>query len=229
MKICIDAGHNYSNYGTGAVGNGLKEQDINFYIADKLKALLVASRHSVKMTRSKLEENVGTSNADSLNKRASIANQFGADLFISIHCNAGGGTGTETLIYAKGGKAEEYANKIQKAIVQKLGTRDRGVKERPKLVVLRKTSMPAVLVETAFIDTKADAVLLKNRQSDFASAIFEAVTGQKAELESVNDIVWELANRGIITNKDLWLKKLEEDEDSYWLAKKSANYIRRNV
>ena len=49
------------------------------------------------------------------------------------------------------------------------------------------------------------------------------------ELTTVNDIVWELANRGIITNKDLWLKKLEEDKDSYWLARKSANYIRRNV
>ena len=181
MKICIDAGHNYSNFGTGAVGNGLKEQDINFYIADKLKALFVSAGHSVKMTRNKLEENLGTSNSDSLYKRASIANQFGADLFISIHCNAGGGTGTETLIYAKGGKAEEYAKKIQKAITQKLGTKDRGVKERPNLVVLKKTSMPAVLVETAFIDTKADAELLKNRQSDFASAIFEAVTGQNAD------------------------------------------------
>ena len=181
MKICIDAGHNYSNFGTGAVGNGLKEQDINFYIADKLKALFVSAGHSVKMTRNKLSENLGTSNSDSLYKRASIANQFGADLFISIHCNAGGGTGTETLIYAKGGKAEEYAKKIQKAITQKIGTKDRGVKERPNLVVLKKTSMPAVLVETAFIDTKADAELLKNRQGDFASAIFEAVTWQNAD------------------------------------------------
>ena len=46
------------------------------------------------------------------------------------------------------------------------------------------------------------------------------------ELETVNDIVWELANRGIITNKELWLLKLESDEDSYWLARKCANYIR---
>lgn len=48
------------------------------------------------------------------------------------------------------------------------------------------------------------------------------------ELTSVNDIVWELANLGIITNKELWLKKLETDRDAYWLARKCANYIREN-
>ncbi len=47
-----------------------------------------------------------------------------------------------------------------------------------------------------------------------------------AELTSVNDIVWELAHRGIITDKDLWLKKLKEDVNSYWLARKTANYLR---
>jgi len=49
----------------------------------------------------------------------------------------------------------------------------------------------------------------------------------QTELTTVNDIVWELANRGIITDKDLWLKKLELDEDAYWLARKCVNYIRQ--
>ena len=49
------------------------------------------------------------------------------------------------------------------------------------------------------------------------------------ELETVNDIVWELSHRGIITDKDLWLVKLESDVNSYWLARKCANYIRRNT
>ena len=48
------------------------------------------------------------------------------------------------------------------------------------------------------------------------------------ELESVNDIVWELAERGVITDKALWLKKLQEDKNSYWLARKCVNYIRNN-
>ena len=46
------------------------------------------------------------------------------------------------------------------------------------------------------------------------------------ELTSVNDIVWELAYRGIITNKELWLKKLEEDTNSYWLARKTVKYLK---
>lgn len=49
------------------------------------------------------------------------------------------------------------------------------------------------------------------------------------ELETVNDIVWELSARGIITNKELWLKKLNTDENSYWLARKCANYIKENM
>ena len=49
------------------------------------------------------------------------------------------------------------------------------------------------------------------------------------ELTTVNDIVWELAERGIITDKALWLKKLQEDKNSYWLAMKAINYIVKNA
>ena len=48
------------------------------------------------------------------------------------------------------------------------------------------------------------------------------------ELTSVNDIVWEYSHRGIITDTNLWLKKLETDKSSYWLARKTINYIRSN-
>lgn len=58
----------------------------------------------------------------------------------------------------------------------------------------------------------------------FKKEVERAMTGK--ELESVNDIVWELSNRGIITNKELWLKKLAEDNDTYWLARKCANALR---
>ncbi len=46
------------------------------------------------------------------------------------------------------------------------------------------------------------------------------------ELTSVNDIVWEFAHRGIITNSDLWMQKLQTDTDSYWLARKTLHFIR---
>lgn len=57
--------------------------------------------------------------------------------------------------------------------------------------------------------------------NDFRKALIA-----QGELTSVNDIVWELAHRGIITDKALWLKKLETDTNSYWLARKVANYLR---
>ena len=157
MKIFIDAGHNYSGVGTGAVGNGLKEQEITFYISDKLKSLLIAAGHEVKMSRNKMKDNLGKTLSEGLNLRAKMANEWGADLFVSIHCNAfnGKARGTEVLVYSLKSKSVDTAKKIKDAIVKNLGTIDRGVKERPDLCVLRKTSMPALLVETAFIDNVA--------------------------------------------------------------------------
>lgn len=49
-----------------------------------------------------------------------------------------------------------------------------------------------------------------------------------SELETINDIVWELSERGIISDKELWIKKLKKDTDVYWLARKCANYIKDN-
>ena len=74
----------------------------------------------------------------------------------------------------------------------------------------------------------------KNCPSEFSannwegwSRFLEQVYGaEPEELESVNDIVWELAYWGIITDKELWLRKLEEDDNAYWLARKCVNYIR---
>jgi N-acetylmuramoyl-L-alanine amidase len=182
MRIFIDAGHNYSGLGTGATGNGMKEQEITFCIADKLKTLLVSAGHQVKMSRAKLTDNLGKTVTEGLDLRAKMANDWGADLFASIHCNAfnGKAQGTETLVYSLESGSVPYAERIQKAIVAELGTKDREVKERPDLRVLKKTTMPALLVETAFIDNVEDALLLKNRQDDFAKAIFEGITGSKA-------------------------------------------------
>ena len=103
MKICIDAGHNYSGFNTGATGNGLREQDVSFYIADKLKNLFENIGVDVLMTRPTLATNCGKDNATSLSYRYNLANSSNCDLFISIHCNAGGGRGTETLVYSTKG------------------------------------------------------------------------------------------------------------------------------
>ena len=249
MKICIDAGHNYLGYDIGATGNGLTEQVITFEIANTLKNYLHSIGIQTIMTRPMLETNVGTSLDSSLNNRAKIANDANCDLFVSIHCNSSpyaSAWGTETLICARNGRAESLANAIQCNIVNELGTTDRGVKVDKEylgypLAVLNKTNMPAVLVETAFISNAKDAMLLKDKTMEFALAIFwgicdylEIPTATKTnssipkELETVNDIVWELNHRGIITNPTLWLSKLESDKNAYWLARKCVHYIRIN-
>lgn len=181
MKIFVDAGHNYSGYDTGAAGNGLREQEVTFFIADSLRELLTRAGHTVRMSRNKLTDNIGKNAKDSVNARAREANGWGADLFVSIHCNAGGGIGTETLVYSATGKAADAAKRVQASIVSRMGTVNRGIKERPGLGVLRLTSMPALLVETAFIDNKKDAELLRTRTGDFAAAICAGITGGQAE------------------------------------------------
>lgn len=181
MRIFIDPGHNFSGADTGAVGNGLREQDVTFRIADKLKEFLAESGHEVKMSREKLTDCIGSTLSESLYTRAAMSNEWGAELFVCIHCNAYDERvrGTETFVYSTGSKAYEVAKKVQAAIVEKLGTVDRGVKVRPELVVLSGTNCPAVYVETAFIDNLSDSELLLNRTDDFAAAIYEGVTGEK--------------------------------------------------
>lgn len=67
-----------------------------------------------------------------------------------------------------------------------------------------------------------------HRTLDLGWDRFIKMVEEYMELTSVNDIVWELANRGIVTDKELWLDKLEKDENAYWLARKCVNYIREN-
>ena len=88
MKICIDPGHNDHGVDTGAIGSKSREQDISFAIASKLKDILVSNGFEVKMTREKQSDCLGTSLNSSLAQRAKISNDFGAEYFISIHCNA---------------------------------------------------------------------------------------------------------------------------------------------
>ena len=91
----------------------------------------------------------------SAQEKAEIANRSGADLFVSIHRNAmpvpGTGSGASVLVYEDSGTAAVLAENILKNLVE-LGLKDQGIEERPGLVVLRKTQMPAVLAEVGFID-----------------------------------------------------------------------------
>lgn len=232
MKFCIDAGHNYDKFDTGSTGNGLREQDVTFKIAQKLESLLKSAGLQTLMTRKSITENVGTDSKSAINERYKIANSEKADYFVSIHCNAGGGTGTETLIYAKGGKAEILAGNVQSAIVKKLGTKDRGIKVRGDIGVLKYTDMPAILVETAFVDNSADALLLKNNTDGFAQAIFEGIkafAGIKEEplIEEPEEIIDKISEMIEINDKKSAVSALavakKENSSLYWILYKLAN------
>lgn len=175
--IVLDPGHNYDTTDTGAVGNGLREQDVTYRIAEKVKPLLEKNGFLVIMTRNKLTDNVSVESVSaSLMARCDIANEAGADLFLSIHCNAGGGNGTETYYYTDSEEGEVLAQVIQDHVVDAVGLYDRGIKSAG-FMVLGYTNMVAALLETGFIDDAADAKKLgdESRQYDFAEGIAKGI------------------------------------------------------
>ncbi len=151
-KICLDPGHGGSD--PGAVGNGLYEDNINLDITNRSYSYFVADAATMTRTRS-------TDVYVSLQGRCDIANNFGANLFESSHCNAGGGTGTETYAYASGTTAAHLALHVNNEVVAHMGLANRGVKYAGFYVLLH-TNMPAELCEVAFIDTAGDAAKLGN-------------------------------------------------------------------
>lgn len=217
-KICIDAGHNYSKFDTGAEGNGLREQDITFEIAKQTAELLIQSGFEVKLTRENITENLGTNLNTSLLMRTNIANSWGADLFLSIHCNSFASAqpkGTECYVYKVGNEATPLAQEIVDSIVRIAKTEKRStpVVGRSNLAVLHKTNMPAVLVETAFISNSEDADKLKNNKEGFARAIWSSVCNyyhaptyiNVPKYSAYSDIVEMLAQDEVILHDDnLW-------------------------
>ena len=175
LTIFINPGHDIE-LDPGACANGLREVDIALAIGKELKKIMEKIHYPCYMLQS---DNLAGENPAKPNVCAT-ANNSDADIFVSIHCNAAtnpSAKGTETLVYsANGGKAHMLAKCIQHQIVHSLGMVDRGVKERPNLSVLKNTTMPAVLVETAFITNEQDAAKLRDRQYSIAAAIARGIT-----------------------------------------------------
>lgn len=174
LKIYIDQGHNPQNPNAGAEGNGLREQDLVYTIGQETAALLRAQGYDVRLSRPTPETQLGTSNATSLAARVGEANAWGADYFISLHTNASeitSASGTEGLVYRVDSVAGELAEDLLDGINDATGLRDRGVVARPNLFVLRRTRMPAVLLELGFITNPNDAALLSNSPQLFAQGI----------------------------------------------------------
>jgi len=158
MKLYLDPGHGGSD--PGAQGNRLKEKDINLDIALKIRTILVDNYENVTVKMSRTKDTTR-----SLNQRTSEANAWGADYFLSIHCNSfnGSAQGYEDYIHSSlsdGSTTAKYRDTMHAAIIKVNELRNRG-KKKANFHVLRESTMPALLTENGFIDSNQDAALMK--------------------------------------------------------------------
>ena len=165
MRIVINAGHTKFGAGTGAKGT-LVESVETRKIAFELMKLLADSRHEVIPA-------VFDRDANNLKAAVDLSNKAKADLFISIHLNAGGGRGCETYTY-KGVKHIQAVNICSN--LNKLGFVNRSVKDGSHLYVVRNTTAKAILIEVCFVDNSTDAALYKLLgYNKIVQAIYDAI------------------------------------------------------
>lgn len=178
MKICIDPGHAKAidtDGDPGAVNGERMESVAALSISKLLGDIFEENGHDVVYTRT------GGAPGLTLEKRCKISNDSKANIFISIHLNSADSkkaSGIETLRYDNVGQTtKKIANEVQKALVAELKWKDRGVKERPNLYVLKHTKASAILVETGFISNEAECEKLFNPeiQERIAGAIYAGV------------------------------------------------------
>ena len=180
IKIYIDQGHNPKEFNTGAEGNGFYEQDITYEVGRLLYDMFLQNPNfTPRLSRPTPDTLKGNSNQGSLTARVNEANEWGADIFLSLHTNAAlneNASGSEALIYSRQSRvALGLGEDILASLNRITGLRNRGVIERPGLYVLKKTKMPAVLVEMGFITNRYDAELMVYSPNLFAEGIYEGV------------------------------------------------------
>ena len=178
MVINVHGGHNAKAPGASGLLDEVAEDR-------KAKDLVIAQLRALGHTVYDCTDDDGATANACLKNIVARCNSHSADLDVSIHFNAaandpagdGSTTGTEVLVYSASSAAAPYTANICAAIAA-LGFRNRGVKERPGLYVLKHTRAPALLVECCFVDDADDAALY-NAEA-MAAAIVQGITGQAA-------------------------------------------------
>ena len=185
MKVVIDPGHAGRNVDPGAVNSatGLQEADIALIVSRRVESLLLAAGHEVKLTRMEWEQ----AETDDLAYRTSLANDWGANLFVSLHCNSAASpraTGYEVWTSPGDTEGDDLATCIYEQIVAEFPDRagradysDGDPDKESRFYVLVNTDAPACLVEMAFISNDEEAALLAEArwQSRQAGAIARGI------------------------------------------------------
>lgn len=158
MKICLDPGHGMSNrknrlYDPGATAGDVSEANIVMKWANCLRAILLAKGHSVVRTRK------DAGDPAPVGQRAGIAKEYGCEIMLSLHCNAADGNANGTETFYRGDEHSAKAEAINNAVVNALGTRNRGIKtenqsQHKRLAVM--AFQPCFLLEIGFIDHAGD-------------------------------------------------------------------------
>lgn len=194
-KIMLDAGHGGSDL--GAVYNGRQEKDDNLQLMLAVGKILSENEIDVVYTRT-------TDVYQTPFEKAMLANQSDADFFISFHRNsspkANQYDGVEVLLYDKSGIKYEMAENILGAMGE-VGFREIGIEERPGLVVLRRTKMPALLLEIGFINSDVDNQLFDEKFDEIAQGIAGAILGTLDENE-IEGPVYYRVQTGAFRNRE---------------------------
>lgn len=167
--VILDAGH--GGFDNGAQYNGRREKDDNLRLTLAVGEILARNGIPVSYTRQ-------SDIYQSPSEKARIGNASGADYFISFHRNSSPNAnqyhGVETLVFDDSGRKAEMARNIN-AQLENIGFRNIGVQKRPNLTVLRRTNIPAVLIETGFINSDQDNERFDERFQDIAQAIADGI------------------------------------------------------
>ncbi len=169
ITVALDAGHGGSD--PGAKYNNRLEKDDVLNLTKAVGDIL--ENNGVNVYYVRMDDEYETPF-----KKATDANNAGADFFVSIHRNSSEYpnqySGIESLVFRDSSTAYNLANNINKELAN-VGFNNIGISERPNLVVLRRTSMPAALVEVGFINTDADNALFDSKFNEIAQAIADGI------------------------------------------------------
>ena len=193
MRVVIDPGHAGRNIDPGAVNKttGLQEADIALSVSRLVEKYLLAVGYEVKLTRTEWEQE----ETDDLSYRTALANEWGADIFISLHCNSAANQSAEGYeVWTSPGNTlgDKLATRIYGQIAAEFPDRagrtdysDGDPDKESRFYVLVHTDAPACLVEMAFISNDEEAGLLADAawQDRYARAIARGVTDYFAAME----------------------------------------------